>query len=392
MRIMITGGGTGGHIYPALAIAEALRQAYPGSEVLYVGNADGMEHRLASEAGYPFAAISVAGFSERGFLKAIGVLRQNVRGVAEAKREIKNFRPDLVVGTGGYACGPLMLAASRMGIPTLLHEQNAVMGKTNTILSGRVSRICLTFPVVGLAKAAEQKAVLTGLPVREAILAADREKSSEKFREMLGLSTEKPVVLLTGGSQGARHLNQAFAGLWRELLADGVQIVHLCGDKLWDETAALAKEAGLLSGKHGEKNSEINGSDDIPKAEDGFLLLPYLHHMEYALSAADVVICRAGASFLAELTALGRSAVLVPYPFAAGDHQTHNAKALVDAGAAVCIADKELSAESLRLALNGLLADREAREKMAAASYAVGRRDAAEAIVNEARALINKQI
>lgn len=389
MRIMITGGGTGGHIYPALAIAEALLRAYPGSEVLYVGNADGMEHRLASEAGYPFAAISVAGFSEKGLLKAIGVLWRNVRGVSEAKREIKKFQPDLVVGTGGYACGPLMLAASRMGIPTLLHEQNAVMGKTNTILSGRVSRICLTFPVAGLPKAAEQKAVLTGLPVREAILAADKTES----REMLGLATDRPVVLLTGGSQGARHLNQAFAGLWQELLADGVQVVHLCGDKLWDETVALARKAGLLAEKNSENNAEKHSeknSDGVPKAEGGFLLLPYMHHMEYALSAADVVICRAGASFLAELTALGRSAVLVPYPFAAGDHQTHNAKALVDAGAAVCIADKELSVDTLRSALSGLLADREARDKMAAASYAFGRRNAAEAIVNEARALINK--
>ncbi|MBQ3180478.1 MAG: undecaprenyldiphospho-muramoylpentapeptide beta-N-acetylglucosaminyltransferase [Firmicutes bacterium] len=375
MRVMITGGGTGGHIYPALAIAEALRQEYPGCEVVYVGNAQGMEHGLAAEAGYPFVPIHVAGFSERGLLKALAVLRQNVRGVAEAKRELKKFRPDLVVGTGGYACGPLMLAAAKMGIPTLLHEQNAVMGKTNTILSSRVSRICLTFPVAGLKSAAERKSVITGLPVRDAILRADKAKS----RRLLGLAADAPVVLLTGGSQGARHLNQAFAGLWRELLAEGVQIIHLCGDKLLDETAALAQQAGL---------PVAQADSGVPQAEGGFLLLPYLHHMEYALAAADVVIGRAGASFLAELTALGRSAVLVPYPFAAGNHQEHNARALVDAGAATCIADAELSADSLRAALQKPLYDIKLRDEMAAASAAIGRRDAAAAIVQEAARLI----
>lgn len=375
MRVMITGGGTGGHIYPALAIAEALRQQYPGCEIVYVGNDRGMEHTLAAEAGYPFVPISVAGFSERGLLKALAVLRRNVRGVAEAKRELKKFRPDLVVGTGGYACGPLMLAASRMGIPTLLHEQNAVMGKTNTILSRRVSKICLTFPVGGLQPAAAQKAVMTGLPVREAILQADNAES----RRMLGLAADAPVVLLTGGSQGARHLNQAFAGLWRELLDDGVQIIHLCGEKLFDETVALAKEAGL----------PISPADaDVPKAKGGLLLLPYLHHMEYALAASDVVIGRAGASFLAELTALGRSAVLVPYPFAAGNHQEHNARALVDAGAALCIADADLTGDSLRAALQKPLYDIKLRDEMAAASAAIGRRDAAQAIVRQAARLI----
>ncbi len=375
MRVMITGGGTGGHIYPALAIAEALRQAYPGCEVVYVGNDQGMEHSLAAEAGYRFVPISVAGFSERGLLKALAVLRRNVRGVAEAKRELKRFRPDLVVGTGGYACGPLMLAAAQMGIPTLLHEQNAVMGKTNTILSRRVAKICLTFPVGGLQPAVQQKTVLTGLPVREAILRADKATA----RRLLGLSADAPVVLVTGGSQGARHLNQAVAGLWCELLADGVQIIHLCGEKLLEETTALAGEAGL---------AVASGGGDVPQAVDGFLLLPYLHHMEYALAAADVVIGRAGASFLAELTAMGRSAVLVPYPFAAGNHQEHNARALVDAGAALCISDAELDSDSLRSALQKPLYDIKLREEMAAASAAIGRRDAAEAIVREAARLI----
>lgn len=371
MNVMLSGGGTGGHIYPALAVAEAIRQKYPDSRLVYVGNVDGMEHELAKEAGYEFIPVSVAGFKGRGPLQMLQMLYKNWRGLAEAKALLRQFHPDLVIGTGGYACGPLLLEATRLHIPTLLHEQNAIMGKTNKILSRHVNKICLTFPIANLPDAVSAKCELTGLPVRRAILETD----TAAARQHLGLAVDKPVLVVTGGSQGARHINQAMAELWPELLAAGVQIVHITGEKLFDETAQLARRNGLPV------------DPKTQQAQNGFLLLPYLHHMEYALAAADLVISRAGASFLAEVMALGRAAILVPYPYAAGNHQVYNAQALVEAGAALLIEDAALSAQSLRQALQKALFDINLREKMAANSAALGKREAATAIIGVATAV-----
>lgn len=380
MNVMLSGGGTGGHIYPALAVAEALRQQYPNSTLIYVGNADGMEHTLAEEAGYRFIPMSVAGFKKRGIWQTLLVLYKNWRGLAQAKALLRQFRPDLVIGTGGYACGPLLLEATRLHIPTLLHEQNAIMGKTNKILSRHVNKICLTFPIADLSAAVAAKTVLTGLPVRQAILQTEPAAA----RKRLGLALDKPVLLLTGGSQGARHLNQALAELWQELLTAGVQIVHITGEKLFAETAAMAQKQGLPVTT---ENAGDNSAEYMPRAQNGFLLLPYLHHMEYAMAAADLVVGRAGASFLAEVMALGRAAVLVPYPFAAGNHQVYNARSMVQAGAALQIDDDALSAQSLRAALQKALFDIKLRDSMAANSAALGKRDAAANIIKTAAAL-----
>ena len=380
MNVMLSGGGTGGHIYPALAVAEALRQQYPNSTLIYVGNADGMEHTLAEEAGYRFIPMSVAGFKKRGIWQTLLVLYKNWRGLAQAKALLRQFRPDLVIGTGGYACGPLLLEATRLHIPTLLHEQNAIMGKTNKILSRHVNKICLTFPIADLSAAVAAKTVLTGLPVRQAILQTEPAAA----RKRLGLALDKPVLLLTGGSQGARHLNQALAELWQELLTAGVQIVHITGEKLFLETAAMAQKQGLPVTT---ENAGDNSAEYMPSAQNGFLLLPYLHHMEYAMAAADLVVGRAGASFLAEVMALGRAAVLVPYPFAAGNHQVYNARSMVQAGAALQIDDDALSAQSLRAALQKALFDIKLRDRMAANSAALGKRDAAANIIKTAAAL-----
>lgn len=378
MNVMLSGGGTGGHIYPALAVAEALRQQYPDSTLIYVGNADGMEHTLAEEAGYQFIPVSVAGFKKRGLLHVLPVLYKNWQGLRQAKELLRKFCPDLVIGTGGYACGPLLLEAARLHIPTLLHEQNAIMGKTNKILSRYVNKICLTFPIADLPAAITAKTVLTGLPVRQAILQTE----AAAARKWLGLADDKPVLLLTGGSQGARHLNQALAELWPELLAAGVQIVHITGEKLFAETAEQAKKLGLSV-----MTAEEAASAETFKAQNGFLLLPYLHHMEYAMSAADLVVGRAGASFLAEVMALGKATVLVPYPYAAGNHQVYNAQSMVEAGAALLIDDAVLSAQSLRTALQKALFDIKLRDNMAANSAALGKRDAVANIIQTATAL-----
>ncbi len=208
MNVMLSGGGTGGHIYPALAVAEALRQQYPDSTLIYVGNADGMEHTLAEEAGYQFIPVSVAGFKKRGLLHVLPVLYKNWQGLRQAKALLRKFRPDLVIGTGGYACGPLLLEAARLHIPTLLHEQNAIMGKTNKILSRYVNKICLTFPIADLPAAVTAKTVLTGLPVRQAILQTE----AAAARKWLGLADDKPVFAANRRQPGGAAPKSGFGG------------------------------------------------------------------------------------------------------------------------------------------------------------------------------------
>lgn len=369
MRLMISGGGTGGHIYPALAIAEAVGRKYPGSSILYAGNPAGMEHSLATAAGYDFLPLSVAGLGSKNPVKVAVVLAKNVAGVQQARRAIRKFAPDLVIGTGGYACGPLLLAATKLGVPTLLHEQNAVMGKTNRILSSRVDRLCLTFPIKNLPGDVAKKAVQTGLPVRSAIFAANRAQGLS----YLGLDEKRPVLLVTGGSQGARSLNMAVVEAAPRLMERGVQVVHLCGEKLFDETAAALNVQGVAYSR---------------EAGVAYQLRPYLEHIEQALAAADVVAGRAGASFLAELAAIGRAAVLVPYPFAAGNHQEHNAACFAEAGAACVLKDAELNGDSLWAALQTPLFDIQLNQQMAGAARGLGSCAAAENILAEAVKII----
>lgn len=362
MRAMITGGGTGGHIYPALAIAEGIKNKYENAEIIYIGSDNGLEKDLATRAGYEFRGISVAGLTRPLSFATVKTVLKNMKGISQAKKLLNEYKPDLVVGTGGYACGPLMLAAAKKGFPTLLHEQNAVMGMTNSILSNKVDKICLTFNIIGGGKFdAKEKAVITGLPVREDILRADKTKG----REFLGLDPEKPVVLITGGSQGAQHLNEATVEIANRIIESGAQVLHLTGPKLNKNTESLAKAAGVL---------------DNPN----YKIIAYLHEMEMALGAADIIVCRAGASFLAEVMAVGRCSVLIPYPYAAGDHQKANAMSLVNRNAAKMILDKELSGERLWAELEPLLKNRDMVDEMGANSYQMGRRNAVHDILTQA--------
>lgn len=361
MRAMITGGGTGGHIYPALAIAEGIKNKYENAEILYIGSDNGLEKDLAARAGYEFRGISVAGLTRPLSFGTVKTVLKNMKGISQAKKLLREFQPDLVVGTGGYACGPLMLAAAKKGFPTLLHEQNAVMGMTNSILSDRVDKICLTFNIIGGKFNAKEKAVITGLPVREGILQADKAKG----RQFLGLDSDKPVVLITGGSQGAQHLNEVTVEIAGKIIESGAQVIHLTGPRLQKPTESLAKAAGILNNPN-------------------YKMIAYLHEMEMALGAADIIVCRAGASFLAEVMAVGRCSVLIPYPYAAGDHQKANAMSLVNHNAAKMILDKELSAERLWAELEPLLRNRELVNEMGENSYKMGRRNAVNDILMQA--------
>lgn len=365
---MITGGGTGGHIYPALAIAEKIKNKYDNAEIIYVGSETGLEKDLAQRNGYAFEGIAVAGLSRKLSLKAFDTVIKNMQGISQSKKLLRKYNPDIVIGTGGYACGPLMLAAAKKGFPTLLHEQNAVMGMTNSILSNYVDKICLTFNIMGGNFKAHHKAIITGLPIRENIMQADKAKGMEFF----GLNPDKIVVLVTGGSQGAKHLNEAAIEAGRKIIDAGGQILHLTGPKLYKDSERLAKEAGIFNDKN-------------------YKIISYLHEMEMALGAADIVVSRSGASFLAEIMAVGRCCILVPYPFAAGDHQKANALSLVNRNAAKMLLDNELSGDTLFNVLKPLLKDKDTVAQMSKNCYEMGCRDAVDNILEQMEDVIRNK-
>lgn len=353
MRFVITGGGTGGHIYPALAIARGLQDKYPGAEILYAGKTGGLEAGLAARAGLPFQSIPLAGLQRRLAVRNVTAVWQAARGVIRARRILTGFRPDAVVGTGGYVCGPVVLAAALSGIPTLIHEQNALPGMTNRLLSRFVSRVAVTFADAVRYFPRRDRVVLTGLPVRPEILAFCREEA----RRTLGVPVTGRLVLCFGGSQGARTINEAMAEVLPRFAGrPGVYFIHVTGPAQFEPFMASLARAGLSSPQSGN-----------------ITVKSYLYEMPAALAAADLVICRAGAATIAELTVAGLPCVLVPYPHATGNHQEFNARALEKQGAALVIRDAELSGSLLSREVAQLLAGEKRLQEMAAASKKLGR-------------------
>ncbi len=362
-RVVVTGGGTGGHIYPALAIAQGLEEAV-GAKITYLGGANSLESRLAAEKGYPFIAIPCRGLAGAS-LATLRAAWINLKGKRRAKGYLRQLRPDVVIGTGGYAAAPVMLAAAALHIPTLIHEQNAVPGKANKLISRHADRVCLTFDAAKKHFPPQAHTVLTGLPVRPEILTASREEG----RQALGLAPDAPVLLVTGGSQGAQAINEAMEGAVAQLLAAGWQVLHITGPKNFAMVEENLRQAGVLD-------------------QQGLFLLPYLDRMEYALAAADLVLARAGASFLAEVLCRGLPSVLVPYPYAAGNHQEENARSLEQAGAAIVIENSVLKPQTLLDALLPLMGDPERLLQMSAAACGLAVPEALSRIIETALAIL----
>lgn len=372
MRFMVAGGGTGGHIYPALAIARGLRARYPRAEILYMGTEKGMEADIVPREGLPFQGLAAAGLERKlspGNLKA---LWQAGHGILKAGRIIGRFRPAAVIGTGGYVCGPVVLAAALRRIPTLIHEQNALPGITNRILSRFADRVAITFADSAKYFPVQEKITLTGLPVRPEILQADRETGLAR----LGLRGDRFLLLSFGGSRGARTINRAMTAVIKMLGADPrLNILHVTGKEGHNQFLEDCREAGICLDKLGNVT-----------------IMPYIYNMQDALAAAGLVISRAGAATLAELTVLGLPSILVPYPFAAENHQEYNARALEREGAAQVILDRELDGELLCRRIAELLEDRERLAAMASASGKMGRAKALEDILDCVDEILKKDL
>lgn len=367
MKYLLAGGGTAGHINPALAIAGHIKQNEPDAEFLFIGNRDGMEQRLVSQAGYRIESVVISGF-KRGFTPSD--IANNVRTVHRsfasrrtAKKLIREFDPDICIGTGGYVSGPVILAAADLGYPTVIHEQNAYPGITNKMLSRRVNKVMIA--IADAEKHFDPKAefVVTGNPVRIEILATKHSEAKKR----LGLDDSRPIILSFGGSLGAKCINEAMTELIARSAVDG-RYYHIHG---------YGQQGKWMPDLLREKGVDIEKCDNIDVRQ-------YIDDMNDCLAACDLVVSRAGAITLSEIQSKGRPAVLIPSPFVTENHQFHNAMSMVNKRAAMIIEQKELTGEKLIETVDSMLSD-----PVVLAEY---RRNAQEMAITDANERIYKVI
>ena len=343
MRIVLSGGGTAGHINPALALAEILIEQ--GHEVFYAGTPQGVEARLVKEATLPFTPFEAKGFNRNHPKTIFSAVRIIIKSTKLACAWFEEIKPDVVVAFGGYVCIPVGRAAKKMGVPLVIHEQNSVMGMANKYLAKTARVVALTYEVAGAPVADKEKLVVTGNPVRSSVLTSTREEG----RSMLGIPEEASMLLVFGGSLGARHLNAAISSMKKDLLAiDNLYVVHITGPKELETVEAV------LALTEEEKKR--------------YLVMGYQNRMGETMAACDMVVSRAGATSLAEISARCIPAILVPFPFATADHQTTNARSYVRAGAAWMMADDMVETPEFKELVLTFVDDEKARLKMSEAA------------------------
>ncbi|MBQ0008380.1 MAG: undecaprenyldiphospho-muramoylpentapeptide beta-N-acetylglucosaminyltransferase [bacterium] len=363
MKYLISGGGTGGHIFPAVSIANALREQDPNCEILFVGAEGRMEMKRVPDAGYNIVGLKVQGFDRHNLLKNVSVLWNLFWSMRKVRRVIRSFRPDVGIGVGGYASGAAMKVAEQMGIPVLIQEQNSFAGVTNKMLAAKASCICVAYE--GMERFfPKEKIVITGNPVRQNLFSSTIDRT-EAFRHF-GLNEGVPTLLVIGGSLGARTINQSMIGGIETLRKAGVQVIWQTGSYYYKQCVEAVKEPG-------------------PKIK----ITEFVKRMDYAYAVADVVISRAGASSISELCLLGKASILVPSPNVAEDHQTHNARALSDRGAAILVTDAEAVSKLVDTAI-ALLSDDEQRLSLQTEVLKLALPDSANKIVAEINKLTKR--
>lgn len=373
MKIMIAAGGTGGHIYPGIAIADTLVAHQSEAEIIFVGTHVGMEKDIIPKTGYPLELIRARGFERQVSFETLAAVKGIFDALWDAGRLLRREKPDLVIGTGGFTAAALLLVASRRRIPTLIHEQNAFPGQANRVLGKRVDRIALSF-----AEAAEYfpegKTFLAGNPVDAAYRQLDRPTA----RAALKLNDEQRMVLVMGGSQGAGSINRAVVDYLTSIAGRHDRyVLQLTGRGQYETVVDNLAQAGitLAEGRSADGTADIRAySDQVPEL----------------LAAADLVVCRAGAMSVAEIEAAGVPAIFVPFPQAAGDHQRFNAQVTVDAGSGVLLDESELTGESLTRSVESLLSDPARLARMGEAARSIAVYDAGERIYQEIVGLLNR--
>ncbi len=361
-KVIISGGGTGGHIFPAIAIANALRAMEPAIDILFVGAEGKMEMEKVPAAGYTIEGLPISGFQRSMKLSNLAFPFKVMKSLWKANAIISKFKPQVAVGVGGYASGPLLFMATRKGIPGLIQEQNSFPGITNKLLASKVQKICVAYDKMERFFPAS-KVILTGNPVRENVVVTEGKRA--EAANYFNLDASKPTLLVIGGSQGARSINHAIKAGLKLIKDSGIQLIWQCGPRFHEEALAAV----------------------TPYVENGIRVHDFISRMDLAYSLGDVIISRAGASTVSELCIIGKPAILVPLPTAAEDHQTHNCKALVEKNAALLIKDNQVMELLVSSALN-LMMDAEKKTSLGLNISKLAMRDSANIIAKHVLSII----
>ena len=366
MKVLLAGGGTAGHINPALAIAGCVKANDPKSEFLFVGTKRGLEHTLVPKAGYDIEYVEVEGLSKKLTYKNFKSLCHMLTAKSKCKKIIKRFKPDIVIGTGGYVCAPAVMAANSMGIPTLIHEQNVFPGSAIKLLSKKSTVTAISFEESRKYFSGAKNIIYTGNPIRPEIFSVDRKSA----RENMGLKDERLIVIF-GGSLGAAKINSVALSYIKTLEKENkTKIIFATGEKNYDAIKQQLTCENIIIG-------------------DNISILPYIHNMDEVLNAADLVVCRSGAITVSELSALGIPAVLVPSPNVTNNHQEYNARALSDNGAAITILEKDFNLNSLKEAINTVLDNDNVYRQMSEKSIKLSSINALDIIYSKMLELVN---
>ncbi|MCF6093605.1 undecaprenyldiphospho-muramoylpentapeptide beta-N-acetylglucosaminyltransferase [Microaerobacter geothermalis] len=362
MRIIISGGGTGGHIYPALSLLKEFKKRESDIEILYVGSKHGLEADIVQKEGIPFFPLKVSGFKRKISWENLRTVYRFINGVSICKSLIRKFKPDIVIGTGGYVCAPVVYAASKLSIPTLIHEQNVIPGLTNQFLSRYVDMVAVSF------SGSEQyfpakKVKLTGNPRATEVATAEAKQGFES----LHILPEKKIVLVVGGSRGARPINETFLSMIPRLVElPDFHFVYVTGEVHYEKVVQRI-------GEHVPTNLSV---------------YPFLYNMPEVLAATSLIINRAGASFLAEITALGLPSILIPSPYVTNNHQEKNARWMEEQGASIMLLEKDLNEMALFQAIHDLMNDETRLIHMSIKAKSLGKPEAAELLYKEAKAML----
>ena len=369
MKVLLAGGGTGGHVYPAIAIANKIKEHNPDCEILFVGTKNGIESEIVPKAGFELKTVTVQGFKRKIDLDNIKRVFKLCKGLEQSRRIVKKYKPDIVIGTGGYVSGPVLFNAAMNKRVTIVHEQNSFPGVTNKILSKVATKVLTSFEDSHkrFPEASQDKLVLTGNPVRKEIL------NSRKFiaRKNLGISEDKKMLLCYGGSGGSEEINDAMRLVIENMVKEDVAFIFATGKVYYDEFIETIKDIELKPYQR---------------------VMPYLDNMADGLAASDIVIGSAGAISLAEITALGKPSIIIPKAYTAENHQEYNAKSIESQGAGIAILEKDLTPQSLNEAVFKLLGDKELLIDMANNAKKIGKPEAIDLIYNEIMKSYNEAV
>ena len=373
MKAIIAAAGTGGHINPGIAIANKIKEKEKDSEIIFIGTDRGLENDLVPRAGYELKRIDAHGIQRKINVENLKNLYATFKSIGKAKEILQEFKPDVIIGTGGYICVPTVIAARKLNIPVVLHESNAFPGVAVRLFKKKANKILVGFEDAKKRLENGKNVIVTGNPIKIKKLNLS-EVEKNKIKEELGLKKDKPVVLVFGGSQGAKSINKSFIEIISNKKNKNYQIIWAAGPNQYENIKAKLEEDNI----------------NIEKIEN-VKILPYIYNMEEVMNACDLVVCRSGAMTITEISVVGKPAIFIPFPFATENHQEYNARVLVNAGAAKIILDKDLNSEILENTIEGIITNKEILTQMGLNAEKVAVQKVEEKIYEEIKGIIRNK-